>query len=39
MVFNGVVVLERDAFRMPPPEIDRVRVQETWTRVERVFRR
>lgn len=38
--FEGsFVVLDRDVFAVPPEEIDRVRVQETWIRGERVFRR
>ena len=38
--FEGsFVVLDRDVFTVPPQEIDRVRVQETWIRGERVFRR
>ena len=38
--FEGsFVVLDRDVFTVPPREIDRVRVRETWIRGERVFRR
>ena len=38
--FEGsFVVLDRDVFTIPPQEIDRVRVQETWLQGERVFRR
>ena len=38
--FEGsFVVLDRDVFTVPPHEIDRVRVAETWIRGERVFRR
>jgi predicted amidohydrolase YtcJ len=38
--FEGsFVVLDRDVFTIPPREIDRVRVSETWIRGERVFRR
>jgi predicted amidohydrolase YtcJ len=38
--FEGsFVVLDRDVFTVPPGEIDRVRVAETWLRGERAFRR
>jgi predicted amidohydrolase YtcJ len=38
--FEGsFVVLDRDVFSVPPREIDRVRVAETWIRGERAFRR
>jgi predicted amidohydrolase YtcJ len=38
--FEGsFVVLDRDVFTVPPREIDRVRVAETWIRGEQVFRR
>jgi predicted amidohydrolase YtcJ len=38
--FEGsFVVLDRDVFTVPPQEIDRVRVAETWIRGEQVFRR
>jgi len=38
--FEGsFVVLDRDVFTIPPREIDRVRVQETWLRGAQVFRR
>ncbi|MFL6098094.1 MAG: amidohydrolase [Blastococcus sp.] len=38
--FEGsFVVLDRDVFSVPPREIDRVRVQETWIRGEQAFRR
>lgn len=38
--FEGsFVVLDRDVFTVPPREIDRVRVAETWIRGERVYRR
>jgi predicted amidohydrolase YtcJ len=38
--FEGsFVVLDRDVFTVPPREIDRVRVAETWLRGEQVFRR
>ena len=38
--FEGsFVVLDRDVFTIPPQEIDRVRVRETWLQGERVFRR
>jgi predicted amidohydrolase YtcJ len=38
--FEGsFVVLDRDVFTVPPQEIDRVRVAETWIQGEQVFRR
>jgi predicted amidohydrolase YtcJ len=38
--FEGsFVVLDRDVFTVPPREIDRVRVQETWIRGEQAFAR
>jgi predicted amidohydrolase YtcJ len=38
--FEGsFVVLDRDVFTVPPQEIGRVRVAETWIRGEQVFRR
>jgi predicted amidohydrolase YtcJ len=38
--FEGsFVVLDRDVFTIPPREIDRVRVAETWIRGEQVFTR
>jgi predicted amidohydrolase YtcJ len=38
--FEGsFVVLDRDVFTVPPHEIDRVRVAETWIQGEQVYRR
>ena len=38
--FEGsFVVLDRDVFTVPPRDIGRVQVRETWLRGERVFRR